>query len=324
MSIASMTPVPDRLVGGGLRPAEPGRQGFMKQNMDLDFVNRTPGSRPFSTVAKNLGSVRFARVLGGASTFTRARRHLADGRDLVSLVVSGGGRFRLEGVRGNDTYAGLGGAVLDSRCESVLHCLEDSSAWTLVMDRTELEPMLCGMQGPLQHCIAPGHPALVLLDNYLRALFSLDCCGDRTLAATHIRDLALSAIGVTGDVQALVRERGVSAARLQAVLQRLAREAAEPDLDPVRFAGRIGMSPRYLHRLLEPTGRTFCQHLLAARLHRAAGMLRDPRMSHLKIGEIAALSGFSDISHFNRSFRRTYGDTPFGMRARAAAASGYA
>ena len=75
---------------------------------------------------------------------------------------------------------------------------------------------------------------------------------------------------------------------------------------------------RYLHRLLEPTGRSFAKHLLERRLDRAAGMLRDPDCAHLKISEIAAQSGFADISHFNRSFRGTFGDTPYGVRVRAA------
>ena len=47
-------------------------------------------------------------------------------------------------------------------------------------------------------------------------------------------------------------------------------------------------------------------------------MLRDPRFTRIKIAAIARAAGFSDISHFNRSFRRAFGDTPFGVRARAA------
>jgi hypothetical protein len=78
----------------------------MKRNMQLDFVNRSPTGRQFNVVAKRFGPIRVARVLGTPSRFTRARRHLADGRDLVSVVISGGGRFRVEGVRGNDRYTG--------------------------------------------------------------------------------------------------------------------------------------------------------------------------------------------------------------------------
>jgi transcriptional regulator GlxA family with amidase domain len=123
---------------------------------------------------------------------------------------------------------------------------------------------------------------------------------------------------VAGDARALVRERGVRSARLQTVLDRLATDAVEPSLAPATFAASMGMSVRYLHRLLEPTGRSFSEHLLKARLDRAAAMLRDPDFAELRIAEIAAEAGFVDISHFNRSFRRVFGDTPLGMRAGAA------
>jgi AraC-like DNA-binding protein len=49
-------------------------------------------------------------------------------------------------------------------------------------------------------------------------------------------------------------------------------------------------------------------------------MLREAACAHLKISEIAARAGFADISHFNRSFRRIFGDTPFGVRVRSSRA----
>src|SRR5688572_25203817 len=82
--------------------SEPAPQGFMRQNMELDFVNRSPVGRQFSVTTRNFGSVRVARVLGTPSSFTRTRRHLADGRDLLSVVISGGGRFQVDGVRGDN------------------------------------------------------------------------------------------------------------------------------------------------------------------------------------------------------------------------------
>jgi AraC-like DNA-binding protein len=296
---------------------EPGRQGFMRQNMELDFINRSPVGRTFSVTAKNYGPVRVGRVLGTPSSFIRTRQHLADNRDMISVVISGGGRFQVEGVQSENRYACNGAAVLESRRESTLHSLDDSAAWTIVMDRAPLEPLLAGVRGPLQRCIQGDNPALHLLDAYLKAMFALDQDIDSALASAHIRDLALSALGVTGDAQAVVRERGVRGARLQVALSRLADDAAEPGLDPATFAERLGVSVRYLHRLLESTGKSFSEHLLACRLERAVTMLRQPDC-RLKIADIARDAGFSDISHFNRSFRRTFGDTPYGLRVRTA------
>lgn len=160
------------------------------------------------------------------------------------------------------------------------------------------------------------NPGLTLLSGYLNALCEVDRACESVLVSRHIRDLTLCAFGVSGDAQAVVRERGAREARLQSVLGLLAQASADTRLDPAQFAEQLNMSVRYLHRLLEPTGRSFCEHLLRVRLDRAASMLHDRSLSHLRIGQIAAKSGFADISHFNRSFCQAYADTPKGFRAR--------
>ena len=74
------------------------RQGFMRQNLDLDVVNRSMSGKGFSVVVRNYGSVRAADIHPASATFTRARKHLADGKDIVSIVISRGGQFSVEGV----------------------------------------------------------------------------------------------------------------------------------------------------------------------------------------------------------------------------------
>jgi Helix-turn-helix domain len=68
---------------------------------------------------------------------------------------------------------------------------------------------------------------------------------------------------------------------------------------------------------VEDSGRTFSEHLLERRLERAHRVLRDPRLVYRKISEIAPDAGFSDLSHFNRSFRRRFGETPTQARGMA-------
>jgi len=173
-----------------------------------------------------------------------------------------------------------------------------------------------GVQAPLQRPLQSDNPGLLVLDGYLGAMLSIDQHHDPAHATLQIRDLVLGALGVRG--QALVRDRAINAARLSTVLAAIRVRASEQGLNPAEVARQAGISVRYLHRLLEPTGRAFSQHLLAQRLERAAGMLRDPRFTQLKIAAVASEAGFSDISHFNRSFRRAFGDTPYGVRVRAA------
>ena len=52
------------------------------------------------------------------------------------------------------------------------------------------------------------------------------------------------------------------------------------------------------------------------RLKRAHQMLRDPLTRHLRVGDIAAMAGFSDLSHFNHTFRQRFGESPTDARRR--------
>jgi AraC-like DNA-binding protein len=68
-----------------------------------------------------------------------------------------------------------------------------------------------------------------------------------------------------------------------------------------------------------PHGKSFTEHLVEHRLERAFSMLSDRRYLHLAIIDIAFTVGFGDVSHFNRVFRRRFGETPSGVRAGASA-----
>jgi AraC-like DNA-binding protein len=309
-----LQPAPGRGLPRAL-PTEAARDGFMRQNMALDVVNHSTEGKAFSIVVRNFGAVRVANIDPPPASFVRARNHLADGRDIVSMVVSRGGRFSVEGVQGEASCSPHGAAVLESRRESVLHSPDGTSVWTICMDRAALQPLLGAAKGPVQQCLQGDCAPLRLLSGYLHTLFSLDDAGDPALVSQQIRDLALCAFGVSGDARELVHERSVREVRLRTVLDQIKVLSADPALDPQRFAARLQLSVRYLRRLLEPTGRTFVQHLLGYRLEQAAAMLRDPALDRLRIGDVAARTGFSDISHFNRGFRRTFGLTPREMRA---------
>ena len=298
-------------------PEEAARQGFMRQNMALDVVNHSTSGKQFSIVARNFGSVRVANIDPPPSSFARTQKHLADGKDIVSLVISRGGRFSVEGVEGEASCGAHGAAVLESRRESVLHSLDDIPVWTICMDRAPLEPLIGNARRPLQQCVQGDNPALCLLGGYLGALGRLDRVCQPVLVSQHIRELALCALGISRDAQAFVRERGARDARLLTVLDQLSQAAVEPGLDPLQFATQLNISVRYLHRMLEPSGHTFSEHLLAFRLAHAEAMLRDRSLARLRIGEIAARVGFSDISHFNRSFRQAFSQTPREFRARS-------
>jgi AraC-like DNA-binding protein len=70
-----------------------------------------------------------------------------------------------------------------------------------------------------------------------------------------------------------------------------------------------------VHLLLEDTGKSFTRHVLERRLDNATALLRDPQWRDRKITDVAVAVGFSDLSYFNRTFRRHFGVTPSDVRA---------
>jgi AraC-like DNA-binding protein len=109
----------------------------------------------------------------------------------------------------------------------------------------------------------------------------------------------------------------IRAMRRAAVLREIEQRISDPELSAASVAARLGITPRYVHLLLEETGRTFSRLVLEMRLERAAALLRDPLWQYRRIADIAAEAGFSDLSHFSRTFRRAYGSTPSALREAA-------
>jgi len=97
-------------------------------------------------------------------------------------------------------------------------------------------------------------------------------------------------------------------------LREIERRSGNQNLSAASVAAQLGVTPRYVHLLLEETGRSFTHHLVEKRLQRAEALLRDAQRGDRKIGDIALEAGFTDLSHFNRSFRRRYGATPSEIR----------
>jgi AraC-like DNA-binding protein len=95
----------------------------------------------------------------------------------------------------------------------------------------------------------------------------------------------------------------------------IAQNLTSGDVSPASLALRQGVTPRYIHKLLESEGTTLSRYVLGQRLARVRRMLADPRYAHRTIGALAYDVGFSDLSSFNRQFRRHFGATPSDVRA---------
>jgi AraC-like DNA-binding protein len=139
----------------------------------------------------------------------------------------------------------------------------------------------------------------------------------RRTVVEHIYDLVALAIcqDRTPDERSL---SATAAARLEVALGYIKKHFDKPGLTIAAVAHDQNISPRYLQRLIETTGTTFSERLQELRLQRAYELLTSASQSGERISDIALRVGFSDVSHFNRSFRRRFGDTPSNVRAAAA------
>ena len=115
----------------------------------------------------------------------------------------------------------------------------------------------------------------------------------------------------TDDAEAALR-RSQPEVRYRLILAEIERDIGDPKLSGKSIAARVGITERYLQQLMEMHGETFSHFVLRQRLDKAAAMLVSKR--NLRIAEIAFLCGFSDLSYFNRSFRKRFGETPRGYR----------
>jgi AraC-like DNA-binding protein len=105
----------------------------------------------------------------------------------------------------------------------------------------------------------------------------------------------------------------ISSARTLALLKvRAAIESrlSDPTLDPASMAEAAGVSVRYANSLLAERSTSITRLIRTRRLERCRMALEDPLQKHRTITEIAYGWGFSDMTHFGKSFKVMFNVSP--------------
>jgi AraC-like DNA-binding protein len=277
---------------------------------------------PFCGTIKRclLGMVDVAHITTTVASYVRTLELVGDGRDAVFAVIC------LEGsmlcMQSDDPIRiGPGeGVICDSAEPGGLQMETETRYWALKVGRADMMKMVPHIKRFAGLKLSNTGMAVKLLAKYLDGLQGGDALGNEREArifGEHLLDLISMAIGAEGDTQQLAERRGVRAARHAAVLREIERNIADNRLNAASVAEMLGVTPRYVHFLLEESGRTFSEHVLARRLKIVEALLGDAEKGKLKISAIARQAGFADMSYFNRSFRNHFGDTPSGYRKRS-------
>lgn len=242
------------------------------------------------------------------------RSEFSDGADRLLLNIGGDA---VATQFGRDVVLTPGDAVALSGSETGSFTnFRAARVATIEFPNGALRPLL---RDPAARCarrIPSGDPALRLLQSYVRA-FQTDgsTAGPalQQLAVAHIQDLVAVALGASRHAEDVASGRGVRAARLAAIKDDI-RGNLERELDVSDVAARHRMSARYLRMLFAGEETSVTEFVREERLTRAHRMLLSPRFDHLGIGAIAFQVGFNDLSYFNRTFRRRYGQSPREVR----------
>jgi AraC-like DNA-binding protein len=269
---------------------------------------------------RRVGSLEIMINTLSAIEVARTPRLVQDGDDalLLMLLLNGQARqFQL----GNQQLINAGQAVIfDSGCPGVFSLVSGSKLLTLKIPRAELRARRPHVSH-FANATLDGDPvAHGLLLRYLAGAFDLDLVNSELTAQLfhdHIIDMVALALRTGGEMQAVPGQRNAPAMHRAAILREIETSAVDPAFDSGVAATRLGITVRYVHHLLEITGRTFSEHLVDRRLKLVEQTLRDPRDASRRIADIAFQNGFRDLSYFNRMFRRKYGTAPGDVRRAA-------
>lgn len=295
-----------------LPPAQrlPALQDFFDRSVQLEID--TPLGQSVDMSLSLVPGVRRARMLSPLTArMTRPASKLADGEDTVCLLMVTAGDLALA-QGGREAVPQVGdAALLVYREPASLQFLEACYLSVRVPFRALALARNAGTAAAL--CVPRDTQALSLLKAYVANMPQhFDDPLLAQLYATHVYDLIALAIGATDDGQQIAKQRGVRAARLQAIKAELTRR---PSASLDRLAAQQGISPRYVQILFEAEGTTFSEFALERRLDAAHSMLASSRYAVWSITDIALEAGFGDISYFNRRFKRRFQMTPSELRA---------
>jgi AraC-like DNA-binding protein len=269
------------------------------------------------TVYTSVASVTLARPTGLSGRFMRTQEVLSDGHDDLLLFSAVRGPVHIE-QGGHPISLSQGQmclAEMNAFCAVELHNTNEFTSARI--PRRSILKLAPRAEDKLCQPLAHDSALQSMLDRYIELCMnvapSLDAVGQQR-AAQHLIDLTGLLLGAGGDPGELATQRGYSGARLDLVKADVLKNLDRTDLTIEAIARLHNVSPRQVQRLFAYSGTTFTEFVLEQRLALAFGLLGDPRFLHRKVSDIAYSSGFSDLSYFNREFRRRFSDTPNAIR----------
>jgi AraC-like DNA-binding protein len=293
------------------------RELYGRKFLRLEHVPLSDGSLRVNLALRPLPDLGIVKADLSPLRVGRTRELVTDGNDAVTFQISStaGKASQL----GREVAVAAGAAIGMSNADlGTFDFPLGAHVRALSLSRRTLATLVPYLDDMLVREVPNETEALWLLKQYLEifdgapALAAPDLI---ELAVTHVYDLAALSLGATRDAAELASGRGVRAARLTAAKTFVRQHLHRQDLRAGAVAAHLRVTPRYVHVLFESDGVSFLEYVLAERLALAHRILLTDRSR--TISAIVLAVGFSDLSYFNRTFRRRFGRTPTDVRAEA-------
>ena len=291
------------------------REEYARQMIRLDF-EPIPDTRFIVAMQPVVPGMRMLRSAFSPGFTLRDDDLIKDGDDSIGIVISRSNRIDV--VKKQEFQLRQGDAAMLRVDEAGrLGSVESFQYVALMVPAIELKHR--GVDSESERFLSRKFEGLQLLRSYISALEKQRFCGSQPAIDAierHMYDL----VALACNTQTTIGESQLSAvatARLFRAMEHIALYFADPALTLEAAAHAQGISPRYLQRLFETSRVTFNERVTELRLQRARSLLGGAMETATSIADIALKAGFSDISHFNRIFKRRFGAPPSAFRSAA-------
>lgn len=224
------------------------------------------------------------------------------------LLVLRGGRERVrQGEQACELQAGSA-MIWDSSLPIEFEVLEPLDKCTLLISRDTLLRLAGSSSLPIGRLNSRRGFGRLLFER-VSALSGLiedfDRIGGEQLGLSLIQDL-INATEISG-AKPVVSPRSAMLRRVDQVIEASFERA---DFGPEALAGRLGVSLRYLHKLLQDENDTVGRRIRNRRLDAVKSDLENPALADVSVTQICFARGFSNPAHLSRAFRARFDMPP--------------
>jgi len=273
--------------------------------------SRVPDRQHFNArfSVRSLGKLTLAEMSSPRHYWERDAQQLRIGPNedfMLSLMVSGQGVLSQSG---REVVQRNGDIVLYDAARPFSFDLAPESTLLVRIPRRQLLCRFPEAHNLTAMHLAEGHPTARLLGDMIREAARLGSSGSEGMQASLASSL-LDMLSAVLQVQSGGSDGALSAHELlfQKTRDYIAANLDDCELDVEQIAAAQHVSARTLTRVFAEHGTTPIQHLWKQRLEASHAALCEGRVR--QVTQAAFQYGFSDLSHFCRVFKRTYGVTP--------------